>query len=255
MLRHYLAALLCASIPCVLGAAEQPTASPETLFIRDALLQQGLALGLDKSPELEKQVAAFREEQIIRLALNAALEEGMPDFSARAEELYQVRKEKQYQLPLRLRVRVLEIKFAQGEETAVRSQLENLRSQILAGKLDFKTAVLTHSTDPERKLTEGDSHWFSAGQKSDALYAAAAKLTPENPLSDIVMDKNRAYLLHYLDRKAPETRPFDQVKAEIINELQQEYRDTQYNLVMEKFRKQFQQQQDKASPSTQAAAM
>ena len=254
MLRKYLAALLCAIIPCVSGAAE-PTASPETLFIRDTLLQKGLALGLDKSPELEKQVAAFREEQIARLALNAALEEGMPDFTARAEELYQVRKEKQYQLPLRLRVRVLESSFTSGTEATARSQLENLRSQILAGKLDFKAAVLAHSSDPERKFTEGDSQWFSAGQKPDVLYAAAEQLTPEKPFSDIVMDENRAYLLHYLDRKAPEVRSFDEVKAEIISELQQAYRDTQRKVVMEKFRTQFQQQLDKAAPPPQAAAM
>ena len=254
MLRKYLVALLCAMIPCVSGAAE-PTASPETLFIRDTLLQKGLALGLDKNPELEKQVAAFREEQIARLALNAALEEGMPDFTARAEELYQLRKEKQYQLPLRLRVRVLEISFASGADAPARTQLADLRSQILAGKLDFKAAVLAHSSDPERKLTEGDSQWFSAGQKPDVLYAAAQQLTPEKPLSEVVMDENRAYLLNYLDRKASETRSFDEVKAEIISELQQAYRDTQRKVVMEKFRAQFQQQTDKAAPSPQAAAM
>ena len=171
-------------------------------------------MGLDKSPELENSRGISRRTSA-RLALNAALE-GMPDFAARAEELYQVRKEKQYQLPLRLRVRVLESSFASGTEATARSQLENLRSQILAGKLDFKAAVLAHSSDPERKLTEGDSQWFSAGQKSDVLYAAAEQLTPEKPFSDIVMDENRAYLPHYLDRKAPEVRSFDEVKAEII---------------------------------------
>jgi Xaa-Pro aminopeptidase len=151
MLRNLTFALLCA---CAFPAVAAPA---ETAFIRDALVKQGLDKGLDKSPELEKRVTEFRNEQLARLALDAARDEGMPDFSARAEELYQARMAQQYQLPLRLRVRALELTIPDGKETEIRAKLASLRADIAAGKTEFKAAVLANSTAADLKLTEGDS--------------------------------------------------------------------------------------------------
>lgn len=260
MLRKLFAALLCATLPIAVFAADPAVAvatdtPSEAQFIRHALIEKGKASGLDKSPELEKRVEAFRQEQLALLAFEAAVDEGMPDFSARTEELYQTRKASKYRLPLRLRVRVLEMRVEAGKEAEVAARLEGLRTEIQAGTLDFKTAVLAHSTDPERKLTEGDSQWFAAGQKPTVLYEAAEKLSPEQPLSDVVKDKNIAYLLYYLDRKAPETLSFEAVKADILKELQTEYREVQRKVVLEGLRVQFQQQAGAAPAMTQAAKM
>lgn len=258
MLRKFFAALLCAVSPLAVFAAGPTVATDtpsEAQFIRQTLVEQGKVKGLDKSPELEKRVEAFRQEQLALLALEAAVDEGMPDFSARAEELYQARKASKYQLPLRLRVRVLEMRMETGKEAAVVAQLEKLRADIQAGKLDFKAAVLAHSTDPERKLTEGDSQWFTAGQKPTVLYEAAVKLSPEQPLSGVVLGENIAYLLYYLDRKAPETLSFEAVKADILKELQTEYRDAQRKVILDGLRAQFRQQAGNPPATTQAANM
>jgi parvulin-like peptidyl-prolyl isomerase len=241
MLHKFVAALLCAMIPVLTVLADSAMPPEESLFIRNTLIQQGIAKGLDKNPELLKRVEEFRQTQIAHLALDAALEAGMPDFSARAAELYEVRKDKQYQLPLRLRVRVLVMDIAPGQEAAIRTQLEDIRTQVAAGKLDFKAAVLAHSSDAERKLTEGDSQWFSRGEKPDAIYTNAEKLSADKPLSDVIVAQNVAYLLYFIDRKAPETRTFEAVKPEIMTELQTEYRETQRKVVLEGFREQFKQ--------------
>ncbi len=245
MLRNVVLALLCA---CSLTVYAADTPSPatsvppaESLFIRDALVEKGLATGLDKDPELARLVEDFRKEQLARLALNAILTENMPDLNSRAEELYQVRKDKAYSLPLRLRVRVLEMDANGDKEAATVKKLEELREQIASGKLDFKIAVLQHSEAADRKLTEGDSQWFYKGQKPDVFYEAAELLTPEQPLSKVVVHRGSAWLLYLLERKAPEVRPLDEVKPEIIAELQREYRESQEKTLLDGLREQFRQ--------------
>ena len=238
MLRKFTtAALLCA---CAFPAlAADPAASPETTFIRDTLVKQGLEQGLDKSPKLEKLVTEYRNDQLARLALEAARDKGMPDFTARAEELYQARLDKQYTLPLRLRVRVLEMKMPEGKETEVQDKLKAIRAEVASGKTDFKAAVMAHSDAADLSLVQGDSQWFQKGDKPDLLFEAAAQLSVDKPLSEVFTHQKTAYLLSFLDRKAPETRSFDEVKPEIIAELQQEYREDHEKMVLDSLKEAF----------------
>ncbi len=241
MLRHLTFALLCAcAFPAM--AADDAVLS-ETAYIRNTLVQQGLARGLDKTPELEKLVTEFRQDQLARLALEAASEEDMPDFTARAEEIYAARQDKQYQLPLRLRVRLLEMAFNDSNETSVREKLNAIRADVLAGKTEFKAAVLANSEAADLKLTEGDSQWFQEGQRPDAVFQAAAQLSVDKPLSEVVVHRNKAYLLAFLDRKAPETRSFEEVKPEIMAELQQEYREDRKKTLLDALSNAFKSQQ------------
>lgn len=233
MLRNLAFALLCAyAFPAV-------AAPSETTFIRDALVKQGLDKGLDKSPELEKLVTEFRNDQLARLALEAARDEGMPDFSARAEELYQARVDQQYRLPLRLRVRALEMKIPDGKEAEILAKLNALRADIAAGKTDFKAAVMANSDAADLKLTEGDSQWFQQGQKPDAFFEAAGQLSVDKPLSEVFIHQKTAYLLSFIDKKVPETLSFDAVKPEIIAELQKEYRDDHEKVVLDALKADF----------------
>lgn len=246
MLRKFMLALLCAMFPPSVVMAEVSDPA-EIRYIRDMLAQQGLDKGLDKTPELIKQVEEFRKAKLADLALDVAKSEGMPDFNARAEELYEVRRDSQYSLPLRLRVRIIEMALPNGKENDIRQQLADIRSRIADDKLDFKDAVIQYSESPERRLTEGDSQWFAKGEQVGAIYDAAVQLSATQPLSQVVMGEDKAYLLHFLDRKEPETRTLEEVKPEIMTELQDEYRKTQEQIVLDGLRQQFRQSADSAS--------
>lgn len=248
MLRKALLALLCACPLSVL--AEDPVASGgnETLFIRDALIAKGMELGLENNPELQRLVEEFRKDQLARMALEAALEAGMPDFTERAREIYQVRKDKQYSLPLRLRVSVLEKKLLAGEEDGIRDRMKAIRADIAAGKLDFEAAVMQYSEAANLGLVKGDSQWFYKGQRPEPFYETAAALTPENPLSEVFEHRGIAYLLHYTDRKEAETLSFEQVKADIIAELQQEHREIRRKILLDELREQYHKSQ--AAPAS-----
>lgn len=215
----------------------------EAAYIREALVKQGLAKGWDKDAELNKRVDAFRHEQLAQLTLEKLSIEGIPDLTARAEEVYQARLDKQYRLPLRLRVRVLEMRIPEGKQAEVADKLQAIRSEVLANKTDFKTAVLTHSQAPTVKLTEGDSQWLTREQVGDTFFNWAGNLSQAEPLSDVLVHEQKAYLLYFLDRKEPETLAFAEVKNEIMAELQEEYRKEQEKIVLNKLREAFKQQE------------
>lgn len=247
MLRNAIPALLCSFAPLMSSLAIANDVAPltESAYIREALVKQGLAKGLDKDTELNKRVDEFRREQLARLTLEKLSTEGMPDFTARAEELYRARLDKQYRLPLRLRVRILEMRIPVGKQVDIIDKLKSIRADVLAGKLDFKAAVLAHSQAPTVKLTEGDSQWLTQAQVGDTFFSWAEKLSKEKPLSEVLVKEQTAYLLYFLDRREPETLTFAAVKDEIIAELQEEYRKDQEKLLLDKLRAEFQQREAK----------
>ncbi|WML87130.1 peptidylprolyl isomerase [Thiothrix subterranea] len=211
----------------------------EDLYIREVLVKKGIGQDTSRSTELEERVNEFRKSELSRLALEKASEEGMPDFTARAKELYEANREDKYALPLRLRVRTVEMLIDEGQQEQVRQKLSDIRTQILSGKLDFKAAAIVNSPNSAHKMREGDSFWFRQGKVPDTFYSEAAKLSAENPLSSVLVLGNTAYLLQYLDRKEPETLTFEQVKPNIIAELQREYRTDKVKQLTQQLREQF----------------
>lgn len=214
----------------------------EELFIRESLLtkQTTMLLKPEQLAVLDKQVEEFRKGQLSRLLLEALSLDKAPDFEPRAKEIYEVRKVSDYQLPLRLRVRVLEKNIASDEST-VRKHLETLKQQVAEGKLDFKAAVLAESDAVDKKLTEGDSFWFHQGQKQQFFYEAAATLSAKQPLSEVLVFKDKAYLLQFIDRQEAMQQTYAEVKDKILAELTEAYKDEQRKLLLEQFRTAFSQ--------------
>ncbi|WP_298607969.1 peptidylprolyl isomerase [uncultured Thiothrix sp.] len=216
----------------------------EELFIRESLLakQASTVLKPEQLALLDKQVDEFRKGQLSHLLLEALSLDKAPDFEPRAKELYEARKTTDYQLPLRLRVRVLEKNLGSGsDETAVRQELEGIKQQVAEGKLDFKAAVLAKSDAADKKLTEGDSFWFHQGQKLQAFYEAAAALSTERPLSEVLIFEGKAYLLQFIGRQEAMQQTYAEVKDKILTELTDAYKEEQRKLLLDQFRTAFSQ--------------
>lgn len=214
----------------------------EELFIRESLLakQANTVLKPEQLTLLEKQVDEFRKGQLSHLLLEALSLDKAPDFEPRAKELYEARKATDYQLPLRLRVRVLE-KNLGSDEAAVRQQLEGTKQQVAQGKLDFKAAVLADSDAADKKLTEGDSFWFHQGKKLPVFYEAAAALSADKPLSEVLVVEGKAYLLQFIGRQEAMQQTYAEVKDKILAELAEAYQAEQRKLLLEQFRTAFSQ--------------
>ncbi len=225
---------------------KQRTALLQELFIRENLLAQQDKVPASALDLLEKKLADERKSQLSNLVLDALSRENEPDFSQRTAELYEVRKDSQYQLPLRLRVRIIQKKVGEAaggasSETSAVAALEEICGQVEKGTLDFKDAVLQNSDASEKNLTAGDSFWFHQGQKPDGFYAVAKDLSAEEPLSPVFVDGNSAYLLQFIGRQEAIQQTYTEVKDAIQSELAAEYRQQQRKIILENLRTRFQE--------------
>lgn len=214
----------------------------QELFIRESLLAKQTTTSIlpEQLALLDKRVDEFRKGQLSHLILEALVLEGAPDFEPRAKELYEARKTTDYQLPLRLRVRVLE-KALGTNEAAIREHLEQIKQQVAKGSLDFKTVVLAESDAADKKLTEGDSFWFHQGQKVKPFYEAAASLSTDQALSEVLVYEGRAYLLQFIGRQEAMQQTYTEVKDKIVAELRETYTQAQRKLLLEQLNASFSQ--------------
>lgn len=236
---------------------QQQQALLQELFIRESLLLQQDKVAPAAMAVFEERLREYRRNQLARLVLDSLAEEGMPDFSRRARELYEVRKTAQYQLPLRLRVRVLRqtlqrpvgqetvsntvyIAGHKGAATAQLLDLKSLRARLQAGELDFKQAVMQYSDDPQRTLHAGDSFWFQRGQQADAIFEQANKLSSAQALSEVFVHDGVAYILQFIGRQEPVQQSFAEVEEDVLTELQTAYRAEQRKLLLAALRDRFQ---------------
>ena len=254
MLRNLMGIICIGTLSCTMtvGAEESKSTgalSAQEVFIRNALVQQGMEKGLHKSPAFRLMMSQYRKNQLAKMTLDRVASENMPDFTQRAEEIYHARLDSDYRLPLRLRVRALEMQIPAGQEAAIRQQLAGIRADVLAGKLDFKQAVMQFSTNAEKTLTQGDTQWFSKGQKPELFYDTAAKLTPANKLSEVIVNQQTAYLLQLIERKEAEVQPFAAVKDQIVADLAKSFREDQTKVLLQALEQRFKQAQA-GNPST-----
>lgn len=214
----------------------------QELFIRESLLakQANISLSSEQLALLAQRVEDFRKGQLSQLILESLALEQAPDFEPRAKELYAARKATDYQLPLRLRVRVLEKALGTDAE-GTRQHLEKIKAQVASGSLDFKAAVLAESDASDKKLTEGDSFWFHQGQKVKPFYEAAQNLSPEQTLSEVFVYEGKAYLLQFIGRQEAMQQTYVEVKDKILAELTETYAQAQRKLLLEQLRTRFSQ--------------
>ena len=211
----------------------------QELYLRESLLKQVDKVSPEQLKLLDKQVEDYRRGQLSRLVLDDLAKDGMPDYEQRAKELYEARKDTDYALPLRLRVRVIE--KSGMDEASAKATLEQVRSQIQAGTLDFGQAVQEYSDAEDKRLTQGDTFWFHKGQKAPVFYTEAAGLSSEQPLSAVFVYQGRAYLLQFIGRQEAMVQTYPEVKAAILAELQNEYQQQQRKLILEGMRTRFQE--------------
>lgn len=205
----------------------------ENWFIRESLAKTAIEEKLDSSEEYQQAVKEFQQDLLAKLALAQLSKKNVPDFVPRAKEIYQAEKLSKYHLPVRLRVK--QILLEKNQTQLADEILQKLKS----GELDFDTAITQYSIEPQKHLTKGIGYWFHQGQKSAAFYNNAEKLTQTKKISSPFEDGNKLVILSLMEKKPAETKSFDDVKDEIISNLEQEYIATERKLVIEKIQQKF----------------
>ena len=197
------------------------------LILENILLNRVFSLeakknGIDKNPALVNELRLAEDRLLTREYLNAQLEKvKLPDFEARAKELYRLNQEKYTIKPLADVSHIL-ITAKDGKKDAALKQAADLYKQILAGA-DFEALAASHSDDKSAAKNRGRLGYFSPDQMVTEFTVAAFALDKPGDISKPVESKFGYHIIKLHNKKNGGLQDFAAVKEGIIDGLRADF--------------------------------
>lgn len=124
-----------------------------------------------------------------------------------------------FRTPERLRIRHILLKTADkkpAEVTVIENKIKDLLKQIKGGA-DFGELAKKNSEDVGSAVKGGELEWVTRGQTVKNFETAAFGLKP-NEMSDVIKTEYGFHILQVLEKQDARLRPFDEVKAQLLDE-------------------------------------
>ena len=131
----------------------------------------------------------------------------------------------QYQTPEQIKASHILLKTDGKDEAAVRKRAEALLAQVKGGA-DFAALAKKESEDEGSAKNGGDLGFFGKGRMVPEFETAAFAMQP-GQTSDLVRSQFGFHIIRVIEKKAGETRPLDQVRQQIQEQLAQQQDDAQ----------------------------
>ena len=131
----------------------------------------------------------------------------------------------QYQTPEQIRASHILLNTAGKDEAVVRKQAEGLLLQVKAGS-DFAALATKFSEDTGSKVNGGDLDYFGRGRMVPEFETAAFAMTV-GQTSELVKSQFGFHIIKVTDKKPAVTRPLDEVRPQIEDQLKQQRADQQ----------------------------
>lgn len=101
--------------------------------------------------------------------------------------------------------------------------LQKIVLQIKEGKLTFEEAAKKHSDDTGSAKSGGIINYFTRGKMVKPFEEAAFNLKNNNDLSDIIESQFGYHIIKLIDHMVASTRPYTEVKEQLINKEKSKY--------------------------------
>jgi peptidyl-prolyl cis-trans isomerase D len=131
----------------------------------------------------------------------------------------------QYSSPEQVRASHILFKTEGKDEAEVRRKAEEVLKQVKAGG-DFGALARKLSEDEGSAKQDGDLDYFGRGRMVKEFEDVAFSLAPGS-VSDLVKSQFGFHIIKVVDKKPASTRPFEEVKAQITDQLAAERAQTQ----------------------------
>ena len=194
----------------------------ENLLINKTLAAQARSAGIDREPLISKQIELasdklLAQEQITRITKAVTI----PNFDARARELYQIDIEK-YTLPAKAHAShiLVDTKTRTPEEALQR--IRQVREQALDGK-KFEELALEYSDDPSAKGNKGDLGFFEEGKMVKPFSDAAFAISSPGDISEPIKTVFGYHIIQLHEKQQKQVRSFELVKEKIIQGEREKY--------------------------------
>ncbi len=172
------------------------------------------------TPEVELAAAIAAERHIGLLYLSSVLlkyREGLGDLTTAAQEHYALNKTK-YDKPERLNAAHILIATKNRTQAEAKKLADSLREQIVKGA-DFAALARIHSDDTGTKEAGGVLGIFARGAMVKPFEDAAFSLQKKGEISPVTLTQFGFHIILLNYRESAGTSTFDEVKAEIADEL------------------------------------
>lgn len=206
----------------VLGSKARIAKLLEDLLVNRTLAQQARDAGLDKTPLFRKQVQLQEENLLATIWLeNQVKELKLPNFDARARELYRIN-EKQYEIPAQVHASHILVDTKDRTKEEALERIKEIRGKLQQGA-SFEALAEEFSDDPSAKRNKGDLGFFEAARMVKPFSSAAFAMSKPGEISEPVYTQFGYHLIRFHELKPAKLRPFEEVRGEIIHDLTNKY--------------------------------
>jgi peptidyl-prolyl cis-trans isomerase C len=204
------------------GRPDDAKGMAQSIYNQQALAQQALKEGLDKTPENSARLKFEREQILARLLVDARVKANMPD--DKAVEAY-ARGEikanpKRFETPEQIDARHILLPVAKddSDNAAVKAKAEELMAQLRKGA-DFATLAKENSKDPGSASKGGDLGFFGRGRMVPAFEQAAFDLKKTGDLAGPVRTPFGYHIIQLVARKPATQMPINEVMSQLREQL------------------------------------
>jgi peptidyl-prolyl cis-trans isomerase D len=140
----------------------------------------------------------------------------------------------EYTTPEQVRASHILLKTEGKDETAVRTQAEDVLKKAKAGA-DFAALAKQYSQDEGSAPNGGDLDYFGRGRMVPEFDAAVFAMEP-GQISDLVKTSFGFHIIKLVDKKTGNTRPIDEVRPQLQDQLSMERAQTQASTLADSLR-------------------
>lgn len=210
--------------PGYFDSAKRLDSTLRGMLVERQVANEARELGLDKDPDVQRQVKLAIDSTLMNARVNALRESvALPDFDELARERYQANK-KDYVLKGVFDVKHLLVSTDKHSDAEAKAMAEDLRAKAVANPDDFSRLVDQNSEDPSHSQNRGLMR--DAGSKTTyvAEFADAANaLVKPGDFSPVVKTQFGYHILMLVNRTTDRQRSYEEVKDQIVTELRDTY--------------------------------
>lgn len=197
----------------------------DTTYMTKVVAQRARANKRELEPEVAARIWQQTQNTLAEAELTAQIAGEPGDqagFESAARERYLVEKEAKYAVPESVEASHILIRITEElPQEAAHKETIRIREEIVTGKISFEEAAKQYSTDKGSADKGGSLARFSRGRMVKPFEDAVFALQKNGDISEPVATKFGYHLIR-LDNKYPATyKTYEQVKQDIITQLQQ----------------------------------
>jgi parvulin-like peptidyl-prolyl isomerase len=187
------------------------------LAVQRAKFLEAVALGIDKKPDIKKQIETFARRKALDMLYEDKVVNAVVSDAA-AKEYYDRSGKEVKARHILLKVNPSDV--TAGDTLKIKARADSIRKAI-AGGLDFRAAAKMLSEDASTAADSGSLGWFGWGKMVDEFQEAVWNAKTGAVAGPVRTPYGYHLILVEETRPVPDRRPFDEVKAQVKAQMKE----------------------------------